>query len=195
MTDQVPPGLEYKEEYWDSALVMIERHEKKMVFYRIAGAAGVVGVILLLLTSGHFFWQTPGLDLDRYADNREFEYSRNFSGNHESFTAQSEVFDPTRLNVFEDEGVKASPSVEQRTSTGLMAQGSVNFSSSEDSERSQPDAKNLMVEPEEGASSMDSPAPNSSKQLNTHINSQTLAITTPQTNENINPHDPLPGSL
>jgi hypothetical protein len=52
MTEQLPADLVYQDAHWDAALGMIEAHEAKMVWYKVAGsilaAASLVGAI--------FFW-------------------------------------------------------------------------------------------------------------------------------------------
>lgn len=55
LNEPVPDGLEYRQEYWDSALVMIKARERRVLFWRSAA-----GAFLVLLLSGamaaHYLW-------------------------------------------------------------------------------------------------------------------------------------------
>ena len=55
LNEPVPEGLEYRQEYWDSALTMIKARERRVLFWRSAAGA----LLVLLLGGGmaaHYLW-------------------------------------------------------------------------------------------------------------------------------------------
>ena len=55
LNEPVPDGLEYRQEYWDSALAMIQARERRVLFWRSAAGA----LLVLLLGGGlaaHYLW-------------------------------------------------------------------------------------------------------------------------------------------
>lgn len=55
LNEPVPDGLEYRQEYWDSALVLIQARERRVLFWRSAAGA----LLVLLLGGGlaaHYLW-------------------------------------------------------------------------------------------------------------------------------------------
>ena len=113
--EHVPLGLEYKEEYWDSALTMIEAHEAKVAWLKILGGVSAAAVIVF----ASVFWS-----IKTEASELAFDHS----AEQLALTSKTEM---ARVNPFESGNENATnPSTSTPVSNVVAGNtSSVNFES------------------------------------------------------------------
>lgn len=73
MAEQLPPGLEYQEAHWEAALGMIEAHEKKVAWYKVAGGITAAACLVAAVLFWNLQSATTGDTLINMADNQSVE--------------------------------------------------------------------------------------------------------------------------
>ena len=120
--DQVPPGLEYKEEYWDSALTMIEAHETKVAWLKVLG--GISAAAVIVFASVFWSFKTEASEL-------AFDHST------EQLALNAKV-ETVRINPFESRNESANQSTSTPASNVVAGNTSmVNFESGSESATAQ----------------------------------------------------------
>ncbi|MGB0422738.1 MAG: hypothetical protein ACPGED_00375, partial [Flavobacteriales bacterium] len=112
-SDNIPEGLEYKSEYWDSALNLIKRKEAQLFWFRIIGLAAAVILIL-----GAVYWQVE----------QKSSVANLFSSTQPEVIASSSPLDQLFSNPEEEARTGAQlnqSSVSMEPNDGLKSNGSV----------------------------------------------------------------------